>query len=76
MACVHSTIVCVRSMTKPLVGTALLMLNDEGKLSVTERASKYLRAFDNDRSRSIAIEQLFIVPTPCAGTLHLHARRG
>jgi CubicO group peptidase (beta-lactamase class C family) len=51
-------IVCVRSMTKPLVGTAIQMLIDEGKLSLTDRASKYLPAFDNDRSRTITIEQL------------------
>ncbi len=38
----RNTIVCVRSMTKPLVGTAIQMLIDEGKLSLTDPASKYL----------------------------------
>src|SRR4029450_7326514 len=48
----------VRSMTKPVVGTAILMLADEGKLSLTDPASKYLPAFANDRSRAITVEQL------------------
>jgi CubicO group peptidase (beta-lactamase class C family) len=56
LAC--NTIVCVRSMTKPLVGTAIQMLIDEGKLALTDRASKYLKAFDNDKSRAVTIEQL------------------
>jgi len=54
----RNTIVCVRSMTKPLVGTAIQMLIDEGKLSLTDPASKYLPAFANDKSRAITIEQL------------------
>ena len=53
-----NTIVCVRSMTKPLVGTAIQMLIDDGKLRLSDVASKYLRAFDNDKSRAITIEQL------------------
>ena len=48
----RNTIVCVRSMTKPLVGTAIQMLIDEGKLSLSDRASKYLKSFDNDKSRA------------------------
>ena len=53
-----NTIVCVRSMTKPLVGTAIQMLIDDGKLRPSDPASKYLRSFDNDKSRAITIEQL------------------
>ena len=54
----RNTIVCVRSMTKPLVGTAIQMLIEEGKLSLADRASKYLKSFDNDKSRTVTIEQL------------------
>ncbi len=54
----RNTIFCIRSMTKPLVGAAVQMLIDEGKLSSSDRASKYLPAFDNDRSREITIDQL------------------
>jgi CubicO group peptidase (beta-lactamase class C family) len=53
-----NTIVCVRSMTKPLVGTAIQMLIDGGKLSLSDCASKYLPAFGNEKSRAITIEQL------------------
>ena len=54
----RNTIVCVRSMTKPLVGTAIQMLIDGGKLSLSDCASKYLPAFANEKSRAITIEQL------------------
>jgi CubicO group peptidase (beta-lactamase class C family) len=53
-----NTIVCVRSMTKPLVGTAIQMLIDEGKLSLSDPVSKYLPAFANDKSRAITVGQL------------------
>lgn len=52
------TIFCIRSMTKPLVGAAVQILIDEGKLTLSDRASTYLPSFDNDRSRDITIEQL------------------
>jgi CubicO group peptidase (beta-lactamase class C family) len=45
-------------MTKPVVGMAVQMLVDEGKLALTDRASKYLPSFDNEKSRAITIEQL------------------
>jgi CubicO group peptidase (beta-lactamase class C family) len=54
----RDTMACVRSMTKPLVGTAILMLVDEGKLALADRASKYLSSFDNAKSRAVTIEQL------------------
>src|SRR5262249_13867614 len=53
-----NTICCVRSMTKPVVGTAVQMLIDEGKLALTDRASKYLPSFDNPKSREITIAQM------------------
>jgi CubicO group peptidase (beta-lactamase class C family) len=52
------SIFCVRSMTKPLVGTAVQMLIDAGKLALDDKASKFLKSFDNDRSRDITIEQM------------------
>ena len=52
------SIFCVRSMTKPLVGTAVQMLIDAGKLTLDDKASKFLKSFDNDRSRDITIEQM------------------
>lgn len=54
----RDTIFNVRSMTKPLTGVAVQMLVDEGKLRLDEPVAKYLPGFDNDKSKSITIEQL------------------
>ena len=48
----------IRSMTKPIVGTAVLMLADQGKLKLTDPVARYLPSFDNDRSKIISITQL------------------
>ena len=53
-----NTIFRIRSMTKPIVGTAILMLADQGKLRLTDSVSKFLPSFDNDRSKAITISQL------------------
>jgi len=53
-----NTIFNIRSMTKPLTGTLAQMLIEEGKLALNDPVSKYLPAFDNDKSRKITIEQL------------------
>jgi CubicO group peptidase (beta-lactamase class C family) len=39
------TLFWIASMTKPVTGVALLMLQDEGKLSVTDPVAKYLPEF-------------------------------
>ncbi len=52
------TLFRMASNTKPVVAAALLMLVDEGKLAVTDPVSKYLRSFDNDKSRRITVAQL------------------
>ncbi len=39
------TLFWVASMTKPITGTAILMLQDEGKLNVADPVAKYLPAF-------------------------------
>ena len=49
---------CVRSMTKPLVGTAVQMLIDEGKLSPDTRVGTILPAFDRPAMQGVTIEQL------------------
>jgi CubicO group peptidase (beta-lactamase class C family) len=48
----------IRSMTKPFVGTTVLMLEEEGRLAFDDRVADYLPSFDNDRSGSITIRQL------------------
>jgi CubicO group peptidase (beta-lactamase class C family) len=52
------TIFCVRSMTKPVVGVAVQMLIDDGKLSPDDPVAKYLPSFDTDKSRGITVRQL------------------
>jgi CubicO group peptidase (beta-lactamase class C family) len=52
------TIFCVRSMTKPVAGTAIEILLDEKKLSLSDKVSEHLPSFDNDRSRAITVEML------------------
>lgn len=48
----------MRSMTKPLTGTAILMLVEEGRVRLEDRVARYLPAWDNERSREITVFQL------------------
>ncbi len=53
-----NTIFRIRSMTKPFIATATLMLVDEGKINLSDSVSKYLPSFNNEASVSVTIEQL------------------
>ena len=46
------------SMTKPLIGTATLLLVDEGRLALEDRVGDHLDSFDNERSGRITVRQL------------------
>src|SRR5215472_17480134 len=46
------TLFWIASMTKPITGTAILMLQDEGKLSVSDPVSKYIPDFANLKTPS------------------------
>lgn len=46
----------IASMTKPITATAVLMMQDEGKLSVDDPVSKYLPEFSGDKA-GITIQQ-------------------
>ncbi len=48
----------IASMTKPLAGTALLMLMEEGRVALDDRVADHLSSFDNVRSGAITIRQL------------------
>lgn len=52
------TICRMRSMTKPFVGTSILMLAEQNKLAITDKVAKYVPSFRNDKCRDIRIEQL------------------
>lgn len=45
------SIVWIASMTKPITATAVLMLQDEGKLSVDDPVEKYIPEFKNLKTR-------------------------
>jgi CubicO group peptidase (beta-lactamase class C family) len=52
------SVFCVRSMTKPLIGTAILMLVDEDRLELDDRIAEYLPSFDVEGSAEITVEHL------------------
>ena len=52
------TLFRMASNTKPVIGTAVLILHEAGKLSLDDRAADHLDSFDNDRSRDITVRQL------------------
>ncbi|MBU0755713.1 MAG: beta-lactamase family protein [Planctomycetes bacterium] len=52
------TIFNIRSMTKPLIGTAIQMLIDEGRLAPDDPVYRYLPAFDTESCRAITVEHL------------------
>ncbi len=54
----RNTICRIRSMTKPFVGTAILMLAEAGELSLEDPVSKHIGSFDNERSSGITIRHL------------------
>jgi CubicO group peptidase (beta-lactamase class C family) len=55
------TLFWIASMTKPITGTAVLMLQDEGKLKVTDPVAKYLPEFENLKTPSGRPANLTIV---------------
>lgn len=52
------TICRMRSMTKPFVGTSILMLAEQKKLNLSDNISKYITYYDNEKCREITVEQL------------------
>ncbi len=54
----RDTIFRIRSMTKPLVGTAAWMLAEDGQLEFDAPVARYLPSFANDRSHGITVRQL------------------
>ncbi len=48
----------IRSMTKPFIGTSILILEQEGRLKLDDPVSRYLSSYKNDKSGKITIRQL------------------
>lgn len=53
-----NAVFCVRSMTKPLGGTAIQILIDEGKLQANQPAAGLLPSFNRDDKAEITIKHL------------------
>lgn len=52
------TICRMRSMTKPFVGTSILMLAEQQKLNLSDKVSNHIAYYDNEKCRDITVEQL------------------
>lgn len=62
----------MRSMTKPLLGTAVLMLVEEGRLTLDDPVHRYLPAFDNDLpgARDITVYHLLTHTSGLTGSIY------
>ena len=54
----RNTLFRMASNTKAVIATGILLLQEEGKLSVKDPISKHLPAFDNNKCREITIHHL------------------
>jgi len=62
-------ILLMRSMTKPMTGTGILMLQEEGRLSLDDRASEYLPGWQGEGTEEITIHQLLTHTSGISGGL-------
>ena len=53
-----NTLFNIRSMTKPITGSAVQILIDRGELRLSDRVAEYLPWFDNELSGNITVQQL------------------
>jgi CubicO group peptidase (beta-lactamase class C family) len=53
-----NTVYNLRSMTKPIIGTAIQQLIDQNQLSLETKISEYIPGFNNEASENITVEQL------------------
>jgi len=60
----------MRSMTKPLVGTAVLMLVEEGRVRLEDRIARHLPAFDNPEKRDITVFHLLTHTSGITGSIY------
>lgn len=58
VAMAKGSVFCVRSMTKPLIGAAIYMLIEEGKLKLEDKVGKYLPELAVGKTQAITIGQL------------------
>jgi CubicO group peptidase (beta-lactamase class C family) len=65
----------MRSMTKPFVGTSILMLMEEGRLALDDRVAQHLEFFDTPQLRDITIFHLLTHTSGINGTPEFYAAR-
>jgi len=53
-----NTICRLRSMTKPFVGTSILMLSEQDKLTLSDSVAKHISSYGNEKCQNITIEHL------------------
>lgn len=63
----------MRSMTKPLTGTAILMLAEEGRLGIDDTVADHLPGFDTPALREITLRQLLTHTAGFTGGIDLAA---
>ena len=54
----NDTLCNIRSMTKPITSAAAQLLIDRNKLELDAPVARYLKSFDNDKSRAITVRQV------------------
>ncbi|MEO1973165.1 MAG: serine hydrolase domain-containing protein, partial [Pirellulaceae bacterium] len=54
----NNTLCNIRSMTKPITSAAAQILIDRNLLHLDDPVAKYLKSFDNDKSKSITVRQV------------------
>jgi len=64
------TIFRARSMTKPMVGTVVLMLMEQGLLELDDPVARYLPAFAGDAKKEITIRQLLSHTSGLTGAIY------
>ena len=68
----------IHSMTKPFTGTAIMMLADEGMISLDDTVATFLDAYKNEKCKNITIRQLmnhtagFVQPAYPKGPIDLY----
>lgn len=63
----------MRSMTKPLVGTAVLMLAEEGALALDDPVADHLPAFDSPGADEVTVFQLLTHTSGLTGSIYTTA---
>ena len=53
-------IFCVRSMTKPVCGTAIQMLVDRDELALDDKIAQYFHSYDHDDAAQITVRHLLL----------------